>query len=229
MHMFSKAAACAASLLVLAAGHARACEPPPQPSDQNSQPAAPAPSQPKLPAALSALHGEWDGAVTLKHADGASSSIASMSIRSQPDGSILAAFDGFERGEPFEGLIRLRSNPRNGAVEMRSFTTALNAPAESSLDSDPASKSLSFRGTLSPAGVKPVPMQHLVRVLDNDHIVIEWALLSPDGTRSLMMSLDLSRLPQGRQASAAELMQSPVLLAAVGEPADITVSVPPTD
>ncbi|MCE7975354.1 MAG: hypothetical protein DYG92_13685 [Leptolyngbya sp. PLA1] len=224
MHKFARATACAASLLVLA-GHAAATEPP----VPSSPPADPAPAPQKLPAALVALQGEWDGAVMLKHADGASSSIASMSIRSQPDGSILAAFDGFERGEPFEGLIRLRSNPKSGVVEMRSFTTALNAPAESSLESDPASNSLAFGGTLAPAGVKPLPMQHLVRVLDRDHVVIEWALLSPDGSRSVMMTLDLSRLPQGRQASASELMQSPVLLAAVGAPPDITVAVPPTD
>lgn len=225
MHQFVKATACAASLLVLAAGHASPCEPP----AQNPAPPAPAAKPQKLPAALSDLQGEWDGAVILKHAEGASSSIASMSIRSQPDGSILAAFDGFERGEPFEGLIRLRANPKSGAIELRSFTTALNAPAESSLTSDPASKSLAFSGTLSPAGVDPLPMQHLVRVLDPDHVVIEWALLAADGSRSVMMSLDLSRLPKGRQASASELMQSPVLLAAVGAPADITVAVPPTD
>lgn len=225
MDQFAKAAACAASLLVLAAGHAGACQPPAQ-SPAHAESAA---NARKLPEAISGLQGEWDGAVILKHADGASSSIASMSIRAQPDGSILAAFDGFERGEPFEGLIRLRSNPKNGAIEMRSFTTALNAPAESSLASDPASKSLAFSGTLSPAGVDPIPMQHLVRILDPDHLVIEWALLAADGSRSVMMSLDLSRLPQGRQASAAELMQSPVLLAAVGAPGDITVAVPPTD
>jgi hypothetical protein len=225
MDKFAKAAVCAASVLVLAAGYAGACEPP----SQNPAPAEPAANAQKLPAAISGLLGEWDGAVILKHADGASSSVASMSVRSQPDGSILAAFDGFERGEPFEGLIRLRSNPNSGAIEMRSFTTALNAPAAASLTSDPASKSLAFSGTLSPAGVLPLPMQHLVRVLDPDHLVIEWALLASDGSRTVMMSLDLSRLPQGRQASASELMQSPVLLAAVGAPADIAVAVPPTD
>lgn len=186
------------------------------PANANSQPSAAA--RPVLPAFLKDLAGEWDGVILLKSGEGMSSSVASLSASMQPDGSILMSFDGFVRGEAIDGLVSFMMNDQ-GRPEMRTVTSALHASSRTSMMGEAQPKVMAFGGLSNPDAGAPVRMEHLVRVVDKDHMILEWVVVAPDGTRSPLMSLDLSRLPQGRRASAGENPPRADQLKAVGVPA----------
>jgi hypothetical protein len=169
-----------------------------------------------LPQSLAQLAGHWDGTITMRASGASSSSVASMSASINPDGSLLMAFDGFSRGEPVEGMLRLSPDARGASL--RSFSTALNAAADGTMHPQASPKAMAFAGTMRDAQGNRASFEHVIRVIEQDHIVIEWVMLSPDGSRAPLMMLELSRLPAGQTASAAEHLSDAALLSRVGVP-----------
>lgn len=213
--------ACAGAVVGLLGAGAAACVIPEPPQAKAPDATAPA----AMPTMLAGLAGEWDGALTVRQEKWSSSSVASMSIRRQADGSLLAAWDGFVSGEPAQGMLRFTMKPDAPGPELASYWSHLGASIRASVTASNPDRMV-FAGQMKDAGANTLSVEQSLRVIEKDHLLLEMVAVARDGTRTPMLMLDLSRLPGGQRASAAEHLDDAALLARVAAPARAQASVP---
>ncbi|MBX3357473.1 MAG: DUF1579 family protein [Phycisphaeraceae bacterium] len=201
--------------IVLAAGlaaTASAAEPPGCKSqDQTTERLQPCNSM------FSRLVGEWEGQIQTRNSDGrVSTSMASVSNRLENnDKSLVSCFEGFAFGRPVHGASVIRMNP--GAQAERSWYTNLtNATMTMPMKASSSENSIAFAGEgVDPSTGKTVSIEQVLRVVDSNNYVFESFSIESSGEKVMLMRLEMSRLPEGRLAQAAEKFSDAKLLAKV--------------
>lgn len=161
---------------------------------------------------LQRLAGEWEGQVQVRGTDGFNSaSVISASNKLEDNGRSLAScLTGMAFAKSFEGasVIRLSNSGISGSwVDSYSKSTLTAAANSSGCTEGSATLSGSFT-----RDAKQFKVEQALTMSDNDHYILEVTSISAEGRRTLLVRLDLTRLPAGQVAEAnAKFKDAPLL------------------
>jgi hypothetical protein len=170
-----------------------------------------------IPASVAAFVGEWEGTVEIRWNEKESSaSVCSVSSVACEDGSLLSCFEGYARGEHFEGSMRLRVNEET----QRAFSVSYDSRTGATTRVDGATGDVQNVLTLSgeadhPLLMKKIKVRQVARLVSKNECVIEWLTLDKEGKEAPRMKLTLTRMESGKTAAAHDLIDNPRLLAKV--------------
>ena len=166
-------------------------------------------------ASLSKLAGEWDGTVEIRWNDKeSSSSIASVSARMTQDGSLLACFEGYAKGERFEGSMRMRAEADRAMSVSYDTRTGATSTAEGPLGE--VANVFTMTGEADhPLLMKKVNVRQVARIVSDSECVIEWLVVEKDGKETPKMRLNLVRMKEGELSIASALFENKKLVGRV--------------
>ncbi len=163
-------------------------------------------------ALLRRLAGEWEGQVQVRGADGmTSASVVSASNRLEDGERRLAScLTGFAFAKPFEGAAVLRIT---GPEVSSSWSDTINKGTSlARAEADRCARSgatLAGRGATS----EQATIEQSFTMTGDDNYVFELNSVGESGRRTLLVRLDMTRLPSGRRAEASAKFKDAPLLA----------------
>ncbi len=181
---------------------------------ESAKPATPTTTAPAM-SAMSKLAGEWEGTVDIRWSDKeTSSSIASVSARMTEDGCLLSCFEGFAKGERFEGSMRMRVDTERAASVSYDSRTGATSKAEGPVGEVTNVYTMTGQSD-HPLLQKQVQVRQVARLISDNECVIEWFTVETDGKETPKMRLSLVRMKDGERSSAAGLFDNKKLLSKV--------------
>jgi hypothetical protein len=202
-----------------------ACEPPTgaEPSSAPSPSAQPA----ALPPTFQSLAGEWEGQVEARDQGGrVSSSLAAASSRIEDNGrTLVMCIQGFAFGESLEGASIWRLNPATAQVEHAMYRSDAGLTIRCTGQPGESSGTIRISGPCADgAAAQESRLEQVVRTSGDSQFTMEWIRTDPAGTRSVVLRLDMNRLPKDRKSDAFALLDNQSLLRHVREPSPQTAS-----
>lgn len=166
-------------------------------------------------ATLSTLAGEWEGNVEIRwNEKETSASVASVSAKIAEDGSLVSCFEGFAKGERFEGSMRMRVE--NGTAASVSFDGRTGSTTKAEGKVGEVTNVFTMSGEADhPLLMKKVQVRQVARVISENECSIEWLTVEADGKETPKMRLNLVRMKQGELSSANSLFENKKLLSRV--------------
>ncbi len=149
------------------------------------------------------LTGDFEGTALKLGTDGKLiESSASASNRVEENGKrLVSAFESKMTGEPLDGAV-VWTAPQNG--KMRSTWSYEGAPFTST--GTVASREMKFSGQ-STTGSGP-KIEQTVAVMNLNSYQVTWHRVEPNGTKTLVMHLDMRRVDDGRTSAASSKASS---------------------
>jgi hypothetical protein len=164
---------------------------------------------------LSTLAGEWEGTVEIRwNEKETSASIASVSAKMTEDGSLLSCFEGFAKGERFEGSMRMRVD--NGSAVAVSYDGRTGSTSKTEGKVGEVNNVFTMSGEADhPLLMKKVQVRQVARLISANECSIEWLAVEADGKETPKMRLNLVRMAEGQVSSANSLFENKKLVGRV--------------
>ncbi|MFO0832791.1 MAG: DUF1579 family protein [Phycisphaerales bacterium] len=164
---------------------------------------------------LGKLAGEWEGTVEIRwNEKETSSSIASVSAKTTDDGSLLACFEGYAKGERFEGSMRMRVDSDHAVSVSYDGRTGSTSKTEGKVGE--VTNVFTMSGEADhPLLMKKVQVRQVARLISENECSIEWLTVEADGKETPKMRLNLVRMQKGELSSANSLFDNSKLLSRV--------------
>lgn len=166
-------------------------------------------------ATMSTLAGEWEGTVDIRwNEKETSSSIASVSARMTEDGSLLSCFEGYAKGERFEGSMRMRVDSDRAVSVAYDSRTGSTSKTEGKVGE--VTNVFTMTGEADhPLLLKKVQVRQVARLISDNECTIEWFTVENDGKETPKMRLNLVRMSEGELSSANALFENKKLVSRV--------------
>lgn len=166
-------------------------------------------------ATMSTLAGEWEGTVDIRwNEKETSSSIASVSAKMTDDGSLLSCFEGYAKGERFEGSMRMRVDADRAVSVAYDSRTGSTSKTEGKVGE--VTNVFTMTGEADhPLLLKKVHVRQVARLISDNECTIEWFTVESDGKETPKMRLNLVRMSEGELSSANALFENKKLVSRV--------------
>ncbi len=170
---------------------------------------------PAAQSTLSKLAGEWEGSVEIRwNEKETSASVASVSAKMTEDGSLLSCFEGFAKGERFEGSMRMRVDSDRAVSVSYDGRTGSTSKTEGKVGE--VTNVFTMSGEADhPLLMKKVQVRQVARMISDNECTIEWLTVEADGKETPKMRLNLVRMKEGELSSANSLFDNKKLLSRV--------------